>query len=250
MEHKQLVRYSRHLILPEIGESGQNKLLKASALVVGAGGLGSPALFYLAASGVGRIGVIDGDRVEISNLQRQILHETSDVGRLKAESARDSLEDLNPELQIEAISKILTPENAKEIISRYDVVLDCSDNFETRFLVNDVCLKLKKPLVSAAILRFEGQISVFNLNKNSPCYRCLYSEIPPEGTMPTCELNGVFSPLAGIAGTIQAAEALKILAELDSSLTGNLLIIDSLKMNFRKVKLAKDLNCSCKSGGC
>ncbi len=245
MQHQQKVRYSRHLILPELGEEGQTRLLNASALVIGAGGLGSPALLYLAASGVGRIGIIDSDKVELSNLQRQVIHETSDIGRWKAESAADSISDLNPDIKTEIYKERLTEKNAEELIKKYDAVLDGSDNFETRFLVNDVCVKLKKPLVTAAILRFEGQVTVFDMEANSPCYRCLYAEVPPAGTMPTCESNGIFSPVAGIAGTIQAAEAVKLLAGIKSELRGNLLVFDGLKMNFRKVKLNKDKKCGC-----
>lgn len=245
MQHQQKVRYSRHLILPEVGEAGQQRLLNSSALVIGAGGLGSPALLYLAASGVGKIGIIDSDKVEISNLQRQIIHETSDVNRFKAESAADAIDDLNPDIKTDVYKERLTEKNAEEIISKYDVVLDGSDNFETRFLVNDVCVKLNKPLITAAILRFEGQITVFTNDKKSPCYRCLYADVPPAGTMPSCESNGIFSPVAGIAGTLQANEAVKLLAGLKSDLVGNVMIFDGLKTNFRKVKLHKDKKCSC-----
>ncbi len=245
MQHQEKIRYSRHTILPELGEEGQKRLLNSSALVVGAGGLGSPALLYLAASGVGRIGIIDSDKVELSNLQRQVLHETSDIGRWKAESAADAINDLNPDVKADIYKERLTKKNAEEIISKYDVVLDGSDNFETRFLVNDVCVKLNKPLVTAAILRFEGQVTVFDMSAESPCYRCLYADIPPEGTMPSCESNGIFSPVAGIAGTLQAAEALKLLADIDSELRGHLLVFEALNMNFRKVKLHKDKGCGC-----
>ncbi len=245
MQHQSKVRYSRHLILPELGEEGQKRLLNASALVIGAGGLGSPVLLYLAASGVGRIGIIDSDKVEISNLQRQIIHETSDIGRWKAESAADSINDLNPDVKVDVYKERLTEKNAETLIKNYDVVLDGSDNFETRFLVNDVCVKLNKPLITAAILRFEGQITAFMNDGKSPCYRCLYPDVPPAGTMPNCETNGIFSPVAGIAGTMQANEAVKILAGIKSELAGNLMIFDGLKMNFRKVKLNKDKNCRC-----
>ncbi len=245
MEHQQKVRYSRHLILPEIGEAGQKRLIESSALVIGAGGLGSPVLLYLAASGIGRIGVVDSDRVELSNLQRQIIHETSDIGRAKAESAGDSINDLNPDIKLDIHNTRLNENNAEELIKKYDIILDGSDNFETRFLVNDICVKLKKPLATAAILRFEGQVTFFRNDKNSPCYRCLYQDVPPIGTMPSCESNGIFSPVAGMAGTIQAAEAIKYLAGIKESLCGYLLVFDAIKMNFRKVKLNKDVNCIC-----
>lgn len=245
MKHEDKVRYSRHLILPEISEMGQEKLLKSSALVIGAGGLGSPCLLYLAASGVGKIGVIDGDKVELSNLQRQIIHETSDLGRHKADSASDAINDLNPNVSVEIYNHRLTEENAESIISNYNIVVDGSDNFETRFLVNDFCVKLNKPLVTAAILKFEGQITFFKNDKKSPCYRCLYADVPPIDTMPNCETNGIFSPIGGVAGSLQAAEAVKYLAGIDNNLCGYLLVFDILKMSFRKVKLNKDKNCGC-----
>ncbi len=245
MQHQDKVRYSRHMIMPEIGEKGQQKLLDSSALVIGAGGLGSPALLYLAASGVGRIGIIDGDKVEISNLQRQIIHETPNTGEPKVKSAAESIHDLNPGIKTETYNERLTKDNAEKLIGKYDIILDGSDNFETRFLVNDVCVKLKKPLVTAAILRFEGQVTAFLNDGTGPCYRCLYPNVPPAGTMPDCSTNGIFSPVAGITGTIQAAEALKILIGLESSLHGNLLVFDGKTMNFRKVKLKKDKKCGC-----
>lgn len=245
MKHEEKVRYSRHLILPEIGEDGQEKLLKSSALVIGAGGLGSPCLLYLAASGVGKIGITDGDKVELSNLQRQIIHETSDIGRAKAESASDAINDLNPNVSVDVYKQRLNEDNAENIISKYDIIIDGSDNFETRFLVNDICVKLKKPLVTAAILRFEGQITFFKNDEKSPCYRCLYPDVPPAGTMPSCETNGLFSPIGGVAGSLQAAEAIKFLASINENLCGYLLVFDILKMSFRKIKLNKDKNCDC-----
>jgi len=243
LKHEQKIRYSRHLILPELGEEGQKRLLDSSVLVIGAGGLGSPALLYLAASGVGRIVIVDSDKVELSNLQRQIIHESGDIGRLKVWSAADSINDLNPDVKLNVYAERLDESNADEFISNVDVVLDGSDNIATRFLVNDICVKLKKPLFTAAILRFEGQATSFTQEPDSPCYRCLYPDAPPADSMPTCAENGIFAPVAGIMGAIMANEAVKYLAGLGTSLKGNLLRFDGLKMEFKKVKLPKDRKC-------
>jgi len=238
-------RYSRNIILPEIGAAGQEKLKVAKVLVIGAGGLGAPALVYLAASGVGNIGIVDDDKVELSNLQRQIIHETGDIGRLKAESARDALHDLNPLVNIKTHPVRLDEKNAAALISEYDLVLDGSDNIETRFLVNDACHHLHKTLISSAILGFQGQISTFKayLLGNNPCYRCLYPDPPPVEAMPNCSENGVLSPLAGIMGAIQAAEAIKELLGIGESLSGYILMVDLIKNEFRKTRLNREPAC-------
>jgi len=245
MKNDQLIRYSRNIILPEIGEEGQKKLLAAKVLVVGAGGLGSPVLLYLAAAGVGTIGIIDDDRVELGNLQRQILHETADINQPKAESARDAIHDLNPDIKIEIFNKRLTAGNIKGIIRNYDIIADGSDNFETRFLLNDECFTAKKTLVSAAIHRFEGQLSVFKayLGEKHPCYRCIYPEMPPPGTMPKCSEAGILGSVAGIMGAWQATEILKEITGAGESLSGWLIIFDALKSVSRKVKVKKNREC-------
>ncbi len=238
-------RYARQTILPDIGKEGQEKLLKSKVIVIGAGGLGSPALLYLAASGVGTLGIIDGDKVEISNLQRQIIHETGDIGRKKAESAKDAIEDLNPDVKVIIYPERITSNNAEKIINDYDLVVDGSDNIETRFLINDICFKLKKTLISAAILKYEGQISTYKayLKNGHPCYRCLYPEPPPQDAMPSCSTNGILAPVAGVMGAMQAQEVIKEILGIGESLSGYLLVYDGLKMESRKVKLNKDKNC-------
>lgn len=241
MKHNQARRYARNIILPGIGKAGQEQLLNAKVLVIGAGGLGSPALLYLAASGIGLIGIVDDDKVDLSNLQRQIIHETSDVDRNKTDSAADSIYDLNPEIKIEKNTLRINEENAKNIIKNYDVVLDGSDNIETRFLVNEVCYKLNKTLITAAILGFSGQI--MTVKKPHACYACLYPEKPPADSMPTCELNGVLGPLGGVMGSLMAAETIKEITGAGESLAGNMLIVDLLKNTFRKVKLNKEKKC-------
>ncbi len=250
LTEEELRRYSRNIILPDIGEAGQQKLKKAKVLVIGAGGLGSPALLYLAATGIGHIGIIDSDKVELSNLQRQIIHETGDISRPKAESARDALHDLNPLVHVESHTFRLTEKNAAALIPEYDIILDGSDNIGTRFLVNDTCHAAKKSLVSGAIVGFQGQVSVFksHIPGNNPCYRCLYPEPPPEDAMPSCAENGVFSPLGGIMGSLMAAEAIKELTGAGESLSGYVLLVDLLKNNFRKVKLNRDSECSACNG--
>ncbi|MFN3813456.1 MAG: molybdopterin-synthase adenylyltransferase MoeB [Aquificaceae bacterium] len=242
---EQIKRYARHIILPEVGGKGQEKLLSSSVLVIGAGGLGSPAIFYLAAAGVGRIGVVDFDVVDFSNLQRQILHTTERVGMPKVESARMAVERLNPDIKVETYNTLLNKSNILEIIKNYDVVLDGTDNFPTRFLINDACYFMNKPLVSAAMLRFEGQISVFDYRnkESSPCYRCLFPEPPPPGLVPSCQEAGILGSIGGIMGCIQATEAIKLLLSIGEPLVGKLLIMDALSMDFRKVKLRKDPNC-------
>ena len=238
----ELQRYSRHLTLPEFGREGQEKLKASSVLLVGAGGLGSPAATYLAAAGVGRIGLVDFDTVEASNLQRQILYGTSDVGRPKLEVARERLTDLNPHVDIEVHDLRLTSENALDVIDDYDVVADGTDNFPTRYLVNDACVMTGTPNVYASIFRFEGQVSVFAI-EDGPCYRCLYEEPPPPGLVPSCAEGGVLGILPGLVGTLQATEVIKLLAGIGDSLVGRLLMIDALPMDFRTLTVQKNPDC-------
>lgn len=246
MQFSQKNRYARQIILPEIGQAGQQKLLDSKVLVIGAGGLGSPCLLYLAASGIGTIGIVDCDIVELSNLQRQILFETSDIKTPKVEAAAAALEDLNPEIKIITHQLKLDASNIEEIIKNYDLIIDGSDNYSTRFLVNDICFKHKKPLVSAAILAFSGQISVFKAYEAAqPCYRCIYEDEPPEGTMPNCSLNGILGSVAGTMGTLIATEAVKEILQIGKSLSGYLMVYDALKQEFRKVKITKDADCRC-----
>jgi adenylyltransferase/sulfurtransferase len=242
LSRAELLRYSRHLILPEVGYEGQRRLKAASALVVGAGGLGSPLALYLAAAGVGRIGLVDFDLVDETNLQRQILHGTSGVGRTKLESARARLADLNPHVAIETHEARLTRDNAFEILEPYDVVVDGTDNFPTRYLVNDACVLMGKPNVHGSIFRFEGQVSVFDAARG-PCYRCLYPEPPPPGLVPTCAEGGVLGVLPGVIGTLQGVETLKLLLGVGEPLIGRLLLFDALSMSFRELSLRKDPGC-------
>ena len=243
MNDDQLLRYSRHILLQEIGIEGQQKLLDAHALVIGAGGLGSPAAMYLASGGVGHITLADGDTVDLTNLQRQILHTTSALGRAKANSGKDTLAQLNPEIEVSAITERLEGERLAQLIASADVVLDCSDNFATRHAVNRACVEHAKALVSGAAVRFDGQISVFDLrSRQSPCYNCLFPEdAEPEETR--CAVMGVFAPLTGIIGTVQAAEALKLLASAGDSLNGRLLLLDCLRMEWRSIRLPRDPAC-------
>jgi sulfur-carrier protein adenylyltransferase/sulfurtransferase len=238
----EIKRYSRHLILPEVGVDGQRKLKAAKVLCIGAGGLGSPVALYLAAAGVGTIGIVDFDVVDYSNLQRQILHGTSDVGRSKLDSARDKLVALNPEVKIELYDTALSSENALDLFRPYDVIVDGTDNFPTRYLVNDACVLLRKPNAYGSIFRFEGQASVFGL-ENGPCYRCLYPEPPPPGLVPSCAEGGVLGVLPGLVGVIQATEALKLILGVGEPLIGRFLIVDALRMKFRELKLRKDPDC-------
>jgi adenylyltransferase/sulfurtransferase len=235
-------RYSRHLIMPEVGVDGQKRLKASRVLCVGAGGLGSPAALYLAAAGVGTIGIVDFDAVDSSNLQRQIIHGTPDVGRPKLESARARLEALNPNVKIEGHETALTSKNALDILREYDVVVDGTDNFPTRYLVNDACVILRKPNAYGSIFRFEGQASVF-ATKDGPCYRCLYPEPPPPGLVPSCAEGGVLGVLPGIIGTIQATEAIKLILGVGEPLVGRFLIYDALRMRFRELKLRRDPEC-------
>jgi sulfur-carrier protein adenylyltransferase/sulfurtransferase len=238
----EIQRYSRHLILPEVGMDGQRKLKAARVLCVGAGGLGSPVALYLAAAGVGTIGIVDFDNVDISNLQRQVLHGTPDIGRSKLESARDRLQAINPEVKVEMHAAALSSANALELFKGYDVILDGTDNFPTRYLVNDACVLLGIPNAYGSIFRFEGQASVF-ATKNGPCYRCLYPEPPPPGLVPSCAEGGVLGVLPGMVGMIQATEAIKLILGIGEPLIGRFLIYDALKMKFRELKLRKDPEC-------
>jgi adenylyltransferase/sulfurtransferase len=244
----QLHRYARHVILEEVGEEGQEKLLASKVLVVGAGGLGAPLLLYLAAAGVGTLGVIDDDTVELSNLQRQVIHATERLGAPKVESAKAALAAVNPDVTVEAIGERLTAKNAADVIKRFDLVADGSDNFDTRYLLNDACYLAKVPLVSAALLRFEGQLSTFRAfegqgESSGPCYRCIFRAAPPEGTVPRCEEAGIFGAVAGAVGSLQAAEVLKELLGLGSSMSGKLLLYDALGPTFRVIKVKRDPTC-------
>jgi len=239
---KEIERYSRHLIMPEVGMEGQLKLKQAKVLCIGTGGLGAPLGLYLAAAGVGRIGLVDFDKVDDSNLQRQILFSTKDVGRPKIEAAADRLHGLNPEIQIDTFDTHLSSENALEILKDYDIVVDGTDNFPTRYLVNDACVLLNKPNVYGSIFRFEGQITIFGFPEG-PCYRCLYPEPPPPGLVPSCAEGGVLGVLPGIVGAIQAAETLKLIIGKGESLIGRLLLFDALAMRFRELKLRKNPDC-------
>jgi molybdopterin/thiamine biosynthesis adenylyltransferase/rhodanese-related sulfurtransferase/molybdopterin converting factor small subunit len=242
LTNEEIKRYSRHLIMPEVGIDAQRKLKAAKVLCIGAGGLGSPAAMYLAAAGVGTLGIVDFDTVDFSNLQRQILHGTPDVGRSKLASAKDRLNALNPNVKIETYETALSSQNALELFAPYDVILDGTDNFPTRYLVNDACVLLGKPNAYGSIFRFEGQASVFGA-KDGPCYRCLYPEPPPPGLVPSCAEGGVLGVLPGIVGVIQATEAIKLIIGVGEPLIGRFLIFDALRMKFRELKLRKDPDC-------
>jgi sulfur-carrier protein adenylyltransferase/sulfurtransferase len=238
----EILRYSRHLIMPEVGMKGQKKLKAASVLMIGAGGLGSPLGMYLAAVGIGTLGIVDFDVVDETNLQRQLLHGTNDVGRSKLESAKEKLNDINPTVKVNLHETRLTSENALDIISQYDLVVDGTDNFPTRYLVNDACVLLGKPYVYGSIFRFEGQVTVFD-PQNGPCYRCLYPTPPPPGLVPSCAEGGVLGILPGIIGSLQALEAIKLILEEGDPLIGRLLLFDALKLKFRELKLRKNPDC-------
>ncbi|HYC49297.1 MAG TPA: molybdopterin-synthase adenylyltransferase MoeB [Burkholderiales bacterium] len=243
MNDDQLLRYSRHILLPEIGIEGQQRLLQAHAVVIGAGGLGSPIALYLASAGVGRITICDADTVDLTNLQRQIVHRTESIGRPKVESARATLHSINPEVEIVAIRERVGEDRIAALTADADVVLDGSDNFATRHAVNRACVRHRKPLVSGAAVRFDGQVAVFDMRRDdAPCYACLFPE-SGESEDVRCAVMGVFAPITGIIGTIQAAEALKVLIGTGEALTGRLLLIDALTMQLRTIKLAKDAAC-------
>src|ERR1700758_4685025 len=242
LSNDEIKRYSRHLIMPEVGVDGQRKLKAGSVLCIGAGGLGSPAAMYLAAAGVGRIGIVDFDVVDFSNLQRQIIHGTPDVGRSKLASAKDRLHAINPHVEIETYEEALSSANALKLFEPYDVILDGTDNFPTRYLTNDACVLLGKPNAYGSIFRFEGQASVFG-TKEGPCYRCLYPEPPPPGLVPSCAEGGVLGILPGLVGVIQATETIKLILGIGEPLIGRLLLVDALGMSFRTLKLRKNPDC-------
>jgi sulfur-carrier protein adenylyltransferase/sulfurtransferase len=242
LSHSEILRYSRHLLIPEVGLEGQRKLKSASILVIGTGGLGSPVALYLAAAGVGRIGLVDYDVVDFSNLQRQVIHGTSGLGSLKVESARQRMLDLNPDIQVDVYNEPFTSENAMRIAQEYDILIDGTDNFPTRYLVNDVCVLLGKANVYGSIFRFDGQVSVFDA-KQGPCYRCLFPEPPPPGLVPSCAEGGVLGVLPGTIGTLQATEALKLILGIGEPLIGRLMLYNALDMSFEFVKLRKNPHC-------
>ncbi|MGH9736397.1 MAG: molybdopterin-synthase adenylyltransferase MoeB, partial [Candidatus Acidiferrales bacterium] len=242
LSNEEVLRYSRHLIMPEVGMEGQLKLKQAKVLCIGAGGLGAPLGLYLAAAGVGRLGLVDFDKVDLTNLQRQILFSNDDVGHPKIEAAADRLRGLNPDIQIDRHETRLTSENALDLFREYDIVVDGTDNFPTRYLVNDACVLAGKPNVYGSIFRFEGQVSVFGY-EGGPCYRCLYPEPPPPGLVPSCAEGGVLGVLPGIVGALQAAEAIKLILGKGEPLVGRLLLFDALAMGFRELKLRKNPDC-------
>jgi len=242
LSHSEILRYSRHLLIPEVGLDGQQKLKASSVLVIGTGGLGSPVALYLAAAGVGRIGLVDFDIVDFSNLQRQVIHGTSTLDKLKVESARERMLDLNPDIRVDAYNEPFTSANAYRIAEEYDLIIDGTDNFPTRYLTNDLCVLTGKPNVYGSIFRFEGQVSVFDANRG-PCYRCLFPEPPPPGLVPSCAEGGVFGVLPGTIGTLQATEAIKLLLGIGEPLIGKLMLYSALEMSFEFVKLRKNPNC-------
>ena len=241
----QIDRYARHLVLPEIGEEGQARLLASRVLVIGAGGLGSPLLLYLAAAGVGQLGIIDDDDVDLSNLQRQVLHDTANIGMAKVESARLRLSEVNPEVRVDAINSRLTSDNAEKVLAGYDLVADGSDNFSTRYLVNDACYLARKPLVTAAVMRFDGQLTTLKpyLEGNFPCYRCVFGDQPPD-VKQSCADVGILGAMPGVMGCLQAGEVIKELLGIGDSMAGSMLLFDSLATTFRKVRLQRDPGCS------
>lgn len=239
---EQIERYSRHIILPEVGGSGQQKMLEARVLLLGAGGLGSPAAYYLAAAGIGNLGIVDFDRVDLSNLQRQIIHSTERIGMLKTESAKKTIKALNPDVNVTLYNERLDSSNIMNLIEGYDYIVDGSDNFPTRYLVNDACIMRNKTLIHGSIYRFEGQVTVFKPG-DGPCYRCLYPEPPPPGMVPNCQEGGVLGVLAGVIGNLQVVEVLKLVLGIGKPLVGKLIIYDALNTEFRNLRLRKDENC-------
>lgn len=236
LSNEQLERYSRHIILKEVGAKGQQKLLQAKVLIIGAGGLGAPAALYLAAAGVGTIGIADADSVELSNLQRQIIHATPDIGRPKAESAKASMQAINPEVQVKAYNIFVNAENIVELIADYDFIIDGTDNFPAKFLLNDACVQAEKPFVHAGIIRFRGQLMTY-VPGRGPCYRCIFREPPPPAAVPSCKQAGVIGAIAGVIGSLEALEAIKYILGIGELLTGSLLTYNALTMSFRKIKL-------------
>ena len=246
LNKKEIERYSRQIILKKIGAGGQTKLLNSSVLIVGAGGLGSPVALYLSALGIGKIGIIDKDKIEISNLSRQVIFETRDIKKDKATTAVKKLKKINPNIELQSFNKKLTSKNINKIASKYKLIIDGSDNFKTRFLINDYCLKNKKILISGAISKFDGHVYTFNfLKEKSPCLRCFIPKMPRNGEVDNCEFDGVISTLCGLVGSIQANEAVKEIVNIGESLCGYILVIDALKLSFRKIKLDKRSDCSC-----
>jgi adenylyltransferase/sulfurtransferase len=239
----QLERYARHVILDEVGEAGQLTLLQSRVLVIGAGGLGSPVLLYLAAAGVGTLGIVDHDTVDVTNLQRQIIHTDDDVGEAKVRSAAERIEALNPEVEVIEHRARFTAANAMTLVADYDLVIDGSDNFAARYLINDACYLAKKPLVSAALVRFEGQLSTYKAYDSGPCYRCLFPTPPDPNLVPRCDTVGIFGAVAGVMGTLQAVEALKELLSLGTGMAGRLMLFDALDQNFRTIKTSPDPDC-------
>ncbi|ACL16484.1 HesA/MoeB/ThiF family protein [Methanosphaerula palustris] len=242
MKDEQIERYSRNIILKEVGGKGQERLLQSKVLIIGAGGLGSPAALYLAAAGVGTIGIVDGDRVDLSNLQRQVIHFTADVGTYKADSARDKITQLNPDVTVQIHKEMVSSSNIREIITDYDFIIDGTDNFPAKFLINDACILLGKPFSHAGILRFNGQTTTVIPDK-SACYRCIFNTPPPVGTVPSCSESGVIGSMAGVIGTLQAMEAIKYLLGIGDLLTNRLLVFEALPMNFREIKIKKNPKC-------
>ncbi len=240
----QLERYSRHIILKEIGVSGQKKLLNASVLIIGAGGLGAPAALYLAAAGVGTIGIVDADAVDLSNLQRQIIHSTADVGKAKVKSAAESMLAINPDIRVNTYHTFVTAENISQLIQDYDFIIDGTDNFPAKFLINDACVLEKKPFSHAGIIRFRGQLLTYVPEKGVPCYRCAFKEPPPPEAVPTCRQAGVIGAMGGVIGSLQAMEAIKYITGQGQLLTGSLLTFDALHMEFRKIPLRADAHCA------
>jgi molybdopterin/thiamine biosynthesis adenylyltransferase len=239
---EQIERYSRHIMLPEVGGSGQQKMLEARVLLLGAGGLGSPAAYYLAAAGIGNLGIVDFDQVDLSNLQRQIIHSTERIGMLKTESAKKTIQALNPDVNVTLYNEKMDSSNIMNLIEGYDYIVDGSDNFPTRYLVNDACVMKNKTLIHGSIYRFEGQVTVFKPG-DGPCYRCLYPEPPPPGMVPNCQEGGVLGVLAGVIGNLQVVEVLKLVLGIGKPLVGKLLIYDALNTEFRNLRLRKDTNC-------
>lgn len=240
---EQIERYSRHIILQEVGVEGQEKLLQSKVLVIGTGGLGAPAAMFLAAAGIGTIGLVDGDVVDLSNLQRQIIHQTKDIGKLKVQSGKETIQEMNPDINVITYNTFVDSTNILDIIKDYDFVIDGTDNFAAKFLINDACVLAKKPFSHAGIIRFQGQLTTYIPEENAPCYRCIFKEPPPEGVVPTCREAGVLGVMGGVIGTLQATEAIKYILGLGNLLSGYLLTYDALKMEFRKIKVSHNKKC-------
>lgn len=245
LNDQQIERYSRHIILSEVGFEGQQKLLNSKVLVIGTGGLGAPAAMFLAAAGVGTIGLVDGDVVDLSNLQRQIIHQTKDVGKLKVKSGKETINDMNPDVNVITYNRFVDSSNILDVIKDqdYDFVIDGTDNFSAKFLINDACVLAKKPFSHAGIIRFQGQLTTYIPDNNTPCYRCIFKEPPPEGAVPTCSQAGVLGVMGGVIGILQATEAIKYILSLGDNLAGYLLTYDALKMEFRKIQIKHNRKC-------